>query len=200
MLSIRDKNAWLPHNAQIYEDKDQGIVVRGPTLELLVMRLRNELRGRGLPVPEDIVQKVLEQICNKAPHACIFSNGQQPPTTQIKKGFTVTDVKAFIKSVEWTITSGGVVDQETAEERTNICMRCPYNTRLPGCEGCSGIANLVFKVIGARKTHNMGELKQCGVCGCSLKAKVWVPQDTVKQTANVQNNMNDFPDWCWVRK
>ena len=200
MITLKDNNSWLPHNAQTYEDKEFGIIVRGPTVKLIISKFETELRGRGLPVPQDIEQKVLEQVCSKAPHACIFQNGQQPQATQVKQGFTVTDVKAFIKSVEGTITSGGVVDQETAEERTNICMRCPYNTRLPGCEGCSGIANLVFKVIGARKTHNMGHLKQCGVCGCSLKAKVWVPQDTVKQTANVQNNMNDFPDWCWVRK
>lgn len=200
MIQIKDNNAWLPHNAQTYEDKEFGISVRAPTVKLIVSKLKTELQNRGLPISDDIEQKVLEQICAKAPHACVFSNGQPQPTTQVKKGFTITDVKAFIKSVEGTITSGGVVDQETAEERTNICMRCPYNTKLPGCEGCSGIANLVFKVIGARKTHNMGELKQCGVCGCSLKAKVWVPQDTVKQTAQVQNNMNDFPDWCWVRK
>lgn len=199
MIYIKDNSSWLPYTAQTYEDKENGIVVKGPTLKLLVSRLKEELLKRSLPVPADIDQVICKQICAKVPEACVFQD-ENRPTTPIKKGFTVTDVKAFIKSVEGTITSGGVVDQETAEERTNICMRCPYNTKLPGCEGCSGIANLVFKVIGARQTNNMGHLKQCGVCGCSLKAKVWVPQETVKQTAQVQNNINDFPDWCWVRK
>jgi hypothetical protein len=199
MIHLKDNNAWLPYPAQSYEDKENGIVVKGQTLKLLVTRITSELRGRGLPVPEDIIQKVLEQICTKAPDACLFSDGRQVGSN-LKKRFTITDVKAFVKSVEGTITSGGVVDQDTAEERTNVCMRCPYNTNLPGCEGCSGIANLVFKVIGARKTKNMGMLRQCGICGCSLKAKVWVPQDTIKETAQVQNNINDFPDWCWVRK
>jgi hypothetical protein len=199
MIHLKDNNAWLPGSAQIYEDKELAIVVKGQTLKLLVMRLRNELRGRGMPVPEDIEQKVLEQISKKAPHVCIFSDGQPIPKPN-KKNFTTVDVKAFIKAVEGTITSGGVVDQQTAEERTNICMGCPYNIKLPGCEGCSGIANIVFRVIGARSTKNFGDLKQCGVCGCSLKAKVWVPQDTIKETAQIQNNMNDFPDWCWVRK
>jgi hypothetical protein len=199
MIHIKDNNAWLPHTAQIYEDKESGIVVKGQTLKLLVTRLTSELQARGLPVPTDIDQRILEQICHKAPEVCVYSDGRQAVTPN-KKNFTFTDVKAFVRSIEGTIASGGVVDQQTAEDRTNICMRCPYNTRLPGCEGCAGIANLVFKVIGARTTNNMGSLKQCGVCGCSLKAKVWVPQDTVKQTAQVQNNINDFPDWCWVRK
>jgi hypothetical protein len=199
MIQLKDQNSWLPYNAQVYEDKENSITIKGQTLNMLVMRYRNELRSRGLPVPENVIEKVLEQICNKAPHSCVFSNGQAPEQP-LKKGFTVADVKAFVKSVEGTITSGGVVSQEVAEERTNICMRCPYNTALPGCEGCSGVANIVFRVIGARKTNNMGHLKQCGVCGCSLKAKVWVPQETIKETAQIQNNANDFPDWCWVRK
>lgn len=199
MIHIRDNNAWLPYPAQTYEDKEFGIVVKGQTLKLLVTRLTSELQTHGLPVPTDIDQRILEQICQKAPESCVYSDGNSIPTPN-KKNFTFNDVKAFLKSVEGTIKGGGVVDQQTAEERTNICMRCPYNTRLPGCEGCAGIANIVFKVIGARTTNNMGSLKQCGVCGCSLKAKVWVPQDTVKQTAQVQNNINDFPDWCWVRK
>jgi hypothetical protein len=199
MIHLKDNNAWLPYPAQTFEDMDNGIVVKGQTLKLLVTRYKSELEARGLPVPEDIIQKVLENICRKAPDACIFSDGRQVDSN-LKKQFTIQDVKAFIKSVEGTIKSGGVVDQATAEERTNTCMRCPYNTALAGCEGCSGVANIVFRVIGARKTDNMGYLKQCGICGCSLKAKVWVPQDTVKQTAQVQDNMNDFPDWCWVRK
>jgi hypothetical protein len=199
MIILKNANSWLPHPAQKYIDAETGIMVKGQTLKLLVSRMTAELQTIGLPIPEDLEQRILNQISKAAPHCCTYINEDAPNITT-KKKFTITDVKAFVKSVEGTITSGGVVDQATAEERTNICMRCPYNTNLPGCEGCSGIANLVFKIIGARKTDNMGTLKQCGVCGCSLKAKVWVPQDTVKQTAQVQNNMNDFPDWCWVRK
>jgi hypothetical protein len=199
MIQLKDQNSWLPYNAQVYEDKENSITIKGQTLNLLVMRYRNELRSRGLPVPEDLEQRILKEISKKYPNCCSYID-ENPPEVRIKKNFNINDVKAFLKSVEGTIRSGGVVSQEVAEERTNICMRCPYNKGLPGCEGCSGVANIVFSIIGARKTNNLGYLKQCGICGCSLKAKVWVPQETIKETAQIQNNANDFPDWCWVRK
>jgi hypothetical protein len=200
MISISDNNSWLPWEAQKFTHSDSGLSVRAPTVPLIIKHITAAMNGINYPVPHDIDQQVLESVCRLAPHACKYTEGSRPQEITIKKGYTVSDVKAFLKAVEGTIKSGGVVDQETAEERTNICMKCPYNQKLPGCEGCSGIANLVFSVIGGRKTKNMGELKQCGVCGCSLRAKVWVPQETIKQTAQIQNNSADFPDWCWVRK
>jgi hypothetical protein len=199
MITLKDNNSWLPYPAQKYTDPESGLSVKGETLKLLVARMKLALQGANLSVPDDLEQKILREICKAAPDSCLYVD-EAAPQVSTKKGFTIADVKAFVKSVEGTITSGGVVSQDIAEERTNICMRCPYNTSLPGCEGCSGVANIVFRVIGARKTKNMGYLKQCGVCGCSLKAKVWVPQETIKQTAQIQNNANDFPDWCWVRK
>lgn len=199
MIKLLDNNAWLPWDAQKFYHADSNLTVRAPTVKLIIKHMTAAMNGMNYPVPHDLEQQVLESVCKFAPHVCQYTDGEAPKVI-VKKGFTVTDVKAFLKSVEGTIQSGGVVDQETAEERTNICMKCPYNQKLPGCEGCSGIANLVFSVIGARKTANMGHLKQCGVCGCSLKAKVWVPQETIKATAQIQNNANDFPDWCWVRK
>lgn len=199
MIQLKDTNAWLPHPAQYYKDAETGIEVRGPTLRQLVDRMMAELTTANLPIPEDLEQRILKEVSKQAPDSCIYID-ENPPKRSVKKHFTTVDVKAFIKAVEGTITSGGVVSQDEAEERTNICMQCPYNIKIVGCEGCAGISNLVFKIIGARKTNNLGYLKQCGVCGCSLKAKVWVPQDVIKQTAQIQNNMADFPDWCWVRR
>jgi hypothetical protein len=195
--TLHDQNTWLPWTAQVFRDDKNDIVVKGPTLAQIVANYREVCRLRGLPIPEDIVQTVTEQICANAPERCSFSDGAVPQAP-LKSSFGLKDVKAFIKSVEGTIKGGGVVSQELAEERTNVCMRCPYNTDLPGCSGCAGIANLVFKVIGSRQTANMGRLKQCGICGCSLKAKIWVPQETIKETAQVQRNMDQFPKWCWV--
>lgn len=199
MIELKDKNAWLPNTVQRYTDPESGLSVRGQTLGLLVSNMTAALKGAGRPVPDDLEQTILREISKTFPDCCRYIN-ENPPAREIKKNFTTTDVKAFIKAVEGTIKQGGVVSQEEAERRTNICMQCPYNVKIGGCEGCSGIANLVFRVIGARQTKNMGYLNQCGVCGCSLKAKVWVPKETIDATAQIQNNANDFPDWCWVGK
>lgn len=199
MIHIKDSNAWLPHSVHTYTDPTTGLSANGPTIQTLVERMTAVLKGANQPVPPDLDQIILREIAKTFPDCCYYTD-EEAPKRLVKKHFTTVDVKAFVKAVEGTITSGGVVSQEEAEERTNICMQCPYNVKIGGCEGCSGIANLVFRIIGARMTKNLGHLKQCGICGCSLKAKVWVPQDVVKQTANVQNNINDFPDWCWVRK
>ena len=192
MLKTRD-NVHLP--LALHKFEVDGITVIAPTVKQQVEAMTAAMNKRGIPVPPDLENTATEIACAKVPHFC---SRVDAPTN--KRIYSVTDVRAFLEAVRGTIKSGGVVKQEVAERRTNICMSCPNNKNLQGCQTCSGIGTAVFAVIGARTTGNMGHLKQCAVCGCSLKAKIWVPEDVLLKTAQIQNNLGDFPEWCWVKK
>jgi hypothetical protein len=114
----------------------------------------------------------------------------------VKTKFTMDDVKRFIQAAVAALGSRGLVDQPEAERRAAICASCPLNTNVKGCWRCRGLAEWLFKLIGARTTAHGSRLNQCGVCGCAIKAKIWLPLDVAKQVSEGYT----FPSWCWLNE
>ena len=112
----------------------------------------------------------------------------------LKSHFTMDDVKRFIQAAVAALGSRGLVDQPEAERRAAICASCPLNTSVKGCWRCKGLAEWLFRLIGARTTAHASRLNQCGVCGCAIKAKIWLPQDVAQQVSEGYT----FPSWCWL--
>jgi hypothetical protein len=91
------------------------------------------------------------------------------PHSFVNTRFTLDD---FIRGAKIALT-GALVSPEIAEARAIVCSRCPVNVQVPGCNSCSGVANLVATLKGARGTKYDHLLKACGVCHCSCEAMVW---------------------------
>lgn len=192
---LKEPGAYLPMAFRRYIDPMTEIPVVGDTAKKIADKVIFERKERNLPT-EDVLKEVEEYLCSQLPSLC----QRRITGMMVKKEYTKADVLAFIESVKGTLTSGGVVSEEEAARRANVCLTCPYNLRLAGCEGCNGISSLVFKLLGARRITNMGALKACGICGCSLKAKIWVPKETLQKTSQIQATQGQFPSWCWVEK
>jgi hypothetical protein len=100
---------------------------------------------------------------------------------------------------DWLGSGGECVNVPQAQERTDICLKCPNN--LPG----SFVTGIVTDAIRSQlelqgeiglKTDGIGGLKTCAVCNCELKLKVFVPLGFTgvdKKEAN-----EEFPAWCWL--
>lgn len=112
----------------------------------------------------------------------------------LKTHFTMEDVKRFIQAAISALGSRGLVEQPEAERRAAVCAACPLNTTVGGCWRCKGLADWLFRLIGARNTAHAGRLNQCGVCGCSIKAKIWLPLDVAQGVSEGYK----FPSWCWL--
>lgn len=189
-----DQGLHLPLRARRFFDPvlEQAFVAENA--RLIIKAVTKARLDASKPI-DDVQSLVEEWVCMHMPHWC----ERKMPTTAIKRDFTKQDVLAFVAAVKGTIEAGGVVSKEEANRRAGICFKCPYNTKIAGCEGCNGIASLVFGILGARKLHNAGALKSCGVCGCNLKAKTWVPKEVLDNLSQVQDNREDYPAWCWNR-
>lgn len=115
----------------------------------------------------------------------------------IKTRFTFDDLLRGAK----TALTGRIVEPEIAVSRALICSRCVANVPVPGCSGCSGLANLVASLKGAKKTPHDHLLKACGVCHCSNEAQVWYSAEDLAAgvTPDMMATYREIAesDGCW---
>lgn len=105
------------------------------------------------------------------------------------------DAKGAFALREWIGEGALPVEQELAEQRSDICSRCPQNVRKRRVE--EKIAETIRRHEEARsqinlRTSNDINLNTCESCGCYLKLKVWVPIENQTEAK--------FPPHCWVLK
>lgn len=203
MKIIRDKNYWLPKEVRTYEDPDTGETIKGDTFRQMVARLRQHRLSRGLPT-QDLDLVIEASVCSRLPAGHTYCREAESPMQirkPLKQSFNWEDVKNFAASVVETFKRGEV-SQEEADNRSETCKGCPYNVNLPGCAPCQGFtrtaANTIFGFLGKKTVRQEDYLKQCGICGCALTAKVWAQYP--KENPQVQKHLEDYPEWCWVRK
>lgn len=113
-------------------------------------------------------------------------------TSTPKKGLSVSDLKRFMNTL--LAQEGSFVSQEEAERRASICATCPKNQVVHGCWGCAGILKLVTQYLGKKHTSKDRALESCAVCGCVLRAKVWLEKGTIDNTGL------EYPEHCWQRE
>lgn len=159
-------------------------------LGIAVIKRREEL-GHDT---SKVWREIEEYFCSRLPSWC---SRPTDPNIKIKDSFSKQDFHGFLKAVEGTIRENPIPEEE-ANRRANICAACPYNSQHSFCGTCSGLGSLIFKIIEGRKLKQEGKMHSCQVCGCSLKAKVWVPDQVLRQTDAVKATGGDYPPWCWV--
>lgn len=115
-------------------------------------------------------------------------------------------VQSFVQFLwNWKLSDGKLVDQNTANLRSEICASCHNNkpsseTRVGG--GCCGNAGTTIlgtvrsSIIGTLKTTRDAELKSCGICGCDLKISVWIPNQTLLKLEQA----NAYPGFCFKKR
>lgn len=106
--------------------------------------------------------------------------------------------------LNYTLTGGGLVDQNTANIRASICASC-HNNKNSGdirkiCSSCNKVAASVVNkfrsaIIKDNKTTSDARLLACGICGCDNKMSVWIPNKALLGTADA----NAFPCFCWKK-
>jgi hypothetical protein len=165
MLRLKPSNVTPPDDFTFRVVQD-GTLIIAKTRESWIDKIKTHYRDNGYPIPENIVEIAENQLCRRlSGEWCVGGT----PHSFVNTRFTLDD---FIRGATIAIT-GTIVDPATAEARALICSRCPVNVSVPGCNACSGVANLVASLKGAKKTKYDHLLKACGVCHCSCEAMVW---------------------------
>lgn len=130
---------------------------------------------------DEICQQNEQAHCNRGKNSHINA----------KRSITIDDLKRFM--VTLSNQEGSFVSQEEAERRATICSTCPKNQTVAGCWGCGGIIKSVTKYLGNKRTSRDKALESCSVCGCVLRAKVWLELGTI------DNSGLEYPEHCWQK-
>lgn len=101
---------------------------------------------------------------------------------------------------EWLGEGGHPVPNRQAQERANVCLKCPQNVERPLAEFLEESVVLLVKrqveLKNQMKLRVDGEklLHICEACGCKLSLKVHVPIQFVKDTTEMER----LDPSCWI--
>src|SRR6185295_6817084 len=84
---------------------------------------------------------------------------------------------------EWLGSGGQTVDQNLAQTRADVCLRCPNNG--PSHDIVEATALAIKQQVELKNKLQLrvrGEksLGSCSVCGCVMRLKIWLPIEKVK--------------------
>lgn len=155
--------------------------------------------ANNYPIFADLEGRVQDWICRQLPpnsSVCSANGMVSMPGLGIRR-VTGRNILAYIS----TMASWGwnhkfqAAEQSEANRRAEICAGCPLNVRAEGCLPCFGVDAAIYAVIGGRRTPLDHQLNACAACGCSVKAKIWVPLDTLKAH---DRHQGEYPEHCWM--
>jgi len=103
---------------------------------------------------------------------------------------------------EWLGEGGTVVGRSDAQERADICIKCPAN--VTGSKVTKAVALAIKKHLAIKNQANLrvrGEksLGHCNICSCVLRLQIWMPQAIVKEQLTDKEVLS-LPDYCWKNK
>ena len=115
----------------------------------------------------------------------------------IKAGVTAWKVRR-----DWFGDGGIPVAPELAQQRANVCLKCPFNQEKPVWELLTSAASfairqqLKLKTDLALRVNGEEDLHTCAVCLCLLTLKVHVPLKSILESSNPEG----LPSFCWQIK
>lgn len=178
-----------------YVQPETGFEFAASTLRELVKKVATHRKSNSLAAGDPSAD-IQDFVCAQLPIGSESCSHVIEGDYALKTHFTMEDVKRFIQAAVSALRGRGLVDQPEAERRAALCASCPLNTMVKGCWRCKGLAEWLFNLIGARTTAYASRLNQCGVCGCAIKAKIWLPQDVAQEVSQGYT----FPSWCWLNE
>ena len=105
---------------------------------------------------------------------------------------------------EWLGSGGAPVSPELAQERANVCLKCPEN-RAPNWWHLhnDAIAMAIRRMLQLKSAigfhvNSEESLHMCRKCGCCIRLKVHCPIKHIKEHA--PTDLNTYPAHCWIRK
>lgn len=157
--------------------------------------------ANNLPIGSQFEQQIQDQICRGLDGAWCRDDSGIPIRPASGWLFDIQSV------IQGTLSLGrflikdkrAKVEPAEAERRASICVGCPFNSDPTGCNNCSlnALKEAANLIVGGAATRYDGQLKSCKVCGCSLRAKIHLPLDTLL-TFLTKQQLTELPSHCWL--
>lgn len=178
-----------------------------PSPESLRKALAKHCALHNLPLPPDeqIQDYICKQLGEDAVHWCVDVESGEPQAAYRQGGapcrMHFSQVIGGTRTlISWLIRGRKRVEGAEAERRARICVTCPNNQIVHGCTGCSmpALKEVINSVVSGGSTTVDAALEGCCICGCALKALVWMPLDILHERMPASENER-LPDHCWKK-
>lgn len=148
------------------------------------------------PIPSD--ETIEDQLCRRLSGEWCIGGTE---SSFINPRFTLNDFLRGMEVLSSFAIGGEVVSQEVADARALTCSRCVANMEVPGCSSCTGMANAIASMKGAKSTKYDHLLKNCAICHCHNQCQVWIPAEYLAKgvTPEMMAQFREIPD-CWKGK
>lgn len=149
-----------------FKDPDTGFSFQAETKEALYKHIVTYRAQNRLPAIEQLPIVVENYLCSKPENRA----NCRPRAVDKGWGFYFKKGVGLLKFLRFK----NFVDQNTADARSETCVKCPLNQKPQGKHFYERWASKAAEdVIEARKSKNHDKLMECQACGCNLRAKVW---------------------------
>lgn len=175
-----------------------GVTLKSASAATLQRATLNHFRANDIPLPQGSFKEWFEDaMCRQQGYGDPFCGDAPKKLPKQASSVTWRQLESFTKTM-WGLVAGGLklVDQAEADRRAAICAACPLNQEFGvGCQGCKTFLRRAAEALGSRVTGSDADLKDCLACGCVLKLKVWIPQDTLDKAE--AGNTPEYDPACW---
>lgn len=191
--SFRD----TPPGGWRYVQPETGVRFESDNWDDLLRQILPHRRYKGIPL-ETLEQDVQRQLCLGLDEAwCRPEPGEDyRPVKDLSSRLSTPLAFSLTRAIAGAVAEvaagrAALADPAEAARRADICRRCPFNKPASMCS-CSAIYKAIDLAIP--KDRRLVGLGVCMACGCTLQAKVNLPQAVVEAS-----NSPDvvFPSWCW---
>lgn len=192
----------VPPRGYQYVDPDTGHTITGNSYSQWQSRIVDHRRANNLPPLDPLVAE--DQNCGKldAGSCQMYCESTDPAIRSVHAiGLHWSDIVRGTKTIaSFKLAGSPLVSQEEANRRAAICAKCPFkvNYTQPCGYMCGELFELVNSLVGGAKTDHIEQMEACGVCHCSLPAKVWLPLPILEKFETPEISAA-YPDFCWMR-
>lgn len=183
----------IPPGGWHYVERATGVRFEADSFDDLVRKVKSHREYKGIDVATTGID-VQRQLCLGLTDAeCTPEPGETyRPVKDLTQSLS-TDLAVSANRALLQFVKGGMqfVDPAVAESRAAICRTCPFNKPAKNCS-CHAIYRMIQLLIPSSRQKE--GISVCMACGCSLQAKVNMPQEVI-DASNAPETV--FPDWCW---
>jgi len=197
-MSIIPHRADPPGGKYFYFVPETKTALEHSTMDKLLENVRWHYANNRLQEPENLRALVEHHMCLQMPPG--VCSGKPEPGDKIRRIFRLAEVLdfsrlIFTRAVSLATRSEFHVSQEEADRRAGICAACPKQASgfCPTCDQLEAHAAPWLVNLDKQRTRHDAKLTVCSVCGCLLRAKVWI-----SLAALAGQKPKGYPAWCWL--
>jgi len=196
-----------PPGGYTFKVPETGFIVRSGSMPELMRAVAKYCAGASLPVPsqEFVEDYICDRMGQAAEYHCADTKTGMPATFPPgKPSCTHMSLSTVIDATKILFRTKleGAVSGSVAEKRAAVCVKCEWNQDVAGCKGCAAptLRTAAEALIGGKTTTVNESLRTCCLCGCWLRAKIWVPTEILKDYT-YKDQLERLEKWaphCWV--